>query len=163
RSEAQQRADDIRTFRAEMERLSREQVLRLDPATREAIERHHEELLARLAAEFDIDRDAQAKQLSFGMRVASFLGALALAAGIVFLGAFIAARMGTWSGLYWIDFGARPENFFVPALAAFLVPQFIDHRRFTGFATTYRVFGLLGAFIPMLILANWGDASYIPL
>lgn len=85
RTEAQQRADDIRVFRAELDRLEREGILRLDEGQRGTLERHHDELLARYASEFDIDRDVQAKQLSLGMRIVSFLGALALAASVFFL------------------------------------------------------------------------------
>ena len=85
RTEAQQRADDIRVFRAELDRLEREGILRLDEGQRGTLERHHDGLLARYASEFDIDRDVQAKQLSLGMRIVSFLGALALAASVFFL------------------------------------------------------------------------------
>lgn len=261
RTEAQQRADDIRVFRAELERLEREGALGLDEAQRGKLTRHHEELLARYGSEFDIDRDVQAKQLSLGMRIVSFLGALALAAsvfflfyrfwgwlstpwqvailvaaafasfaatfhlqqrdstgyftklvamvafacfvldiamlgqifditpsdkallpwaalafllayscdlrlllaaGIVCILAFIAARVGTWSGIYWIHFGERPENFFPAAIAIFAVPQVIDHRRFTGFGPIYRVLALVAIFIPILILGDWGWTSYLP-
>ncbi|HEY6863465.1 MAG TPA: DUF2157 domain-containing protein [Burkholderiales bacterium] len=260
RSEAQQRADEIRAFRAELERLEREGVLVLAPEQRRAVEAHHGELLAGYARAFDIDRDAEAKQLSLGMRVASFLGALALAASVFFLFyqfwgllptaaqvgillaaafgtflatllvqardptgyftklaamvafacfvlniamlgqifditpsdkallpwaafalllayacdlrlllaagilcliAFISARTGTWSGMYWLYFGERPENFFPAAVAMFLVPQLVDHRRYPGFGAIYRVFALLSLFLPVLVLSNWGEISYI--
>lgn len=260
RTEAQQRADDIRVFRQELERLEREGVLMLAEAQRSAVADHHGNLLAQYAQSFDIDSDLRAKQLSLGMRIASFLGALALAASIFFLfyqfwgqfsataqvvillgaalGAFaatvwiqgrdasgyftklaamvafscfvlnitmlgqifnitpsdhallpwaalalllaytcdlrlllvagllclisfIAARAGTWGGLYWLSFGERPENFFPAAAALFFVPQVIGHRHFAGFAATYRVFGLLSLLLPMLILAHWGRGSYL--
>ncbi|HEX9192433.1 MAG TPA: DUF2157 domain-containing protein [Burkholderiales bacterium] len=260
RSEAQQRVDEIRQFQAELERLEREGVLVLGEDQRRAVAEHQRALLAQYARAFDIDRDAQSKQLSVGMRVASFLGALALAASVFFLFyqfwglfpaaaqvgillaaafgtfggtfviqrrdatgyftklaamvafacfvlniamlgqifnitpsdkallpwaalalllayacdlrlllaagilcliAFISARTGTWSGMYWLHFGERPENFFPAAAAMFLVPQFVDHRRFQGFAAIYRVFGLLTLFLPMLVLANWGSISYL--
>ncbi len=85
RSEAQQRADDIAAFRAELARLEAEGVLRLDAAQADALRGRHDALLAGYAGDFDIDRDAKARQLSLGMRVASFLGALALAASVFFL------------------------------------------------------------------------------
>jgi uncharacterized membrane protein len=262
RSEAQQRADGIRIFRDELARLEREGVVALDEGQRRAVTEHHRALLAAYAEAYDIDRDVQSKQLSLGMRIASFLGALALAAsvfflfyqfwglfptvaqvgillaaafgtllgtyliqrrdssgyftklaamvafacfvldvamlgqifditpsdkallpwaalalllaygcdlrllqaaGILCLGAFIAARTGTWSGMYWIHFGERPENFFPAAIAAFAVPQLIDHRRFSGFDSIYRVFGLIGFLLPVLILSNWGEISYLDL
>lgn len=82
RSEAQRRADEIAIFRAELVRMEGEGVLRLDAAQAAAVRAHHEALLAGFAEDFNIDRSAQAKQMSLGMRVASFLGALALAASI---------------------------------------------------------------------------------
>ena len=260
RSDAQQRADDIRVFTGELARLEREGVLALTAAQRDAIAAHHRALLARLAQEYDIDRDVRAKQLSLGMRIASFLGALALAASVFFLFhqfwdrfptavqvalliaaalgtlcatvyiqgressgyftklaalvafacfainiallghifniaptdralipwaayalllayacdlrlllaagvlciiAWISARTGTFSGMYWLHFGERPENFFPAALILFLVPHFVPHARFTGFAPIYRVFALLTLFLPILVLSNWGRISYL--
>ncbi len=260
RTEAQQRADEIRVFQGELDRLEREGVLTLGDDQRRAVADHQRSLLAQYARAFDIDRDTQSRQLSIGMRVASFLGALALAASVFFLFyqfwglfpetaqvgillaaafgmfgttfviqardstgyftklaamvafacfvldiamlgqifnitpsdkallpwaafamllaytcdlrlllaagilcliAFISARTGTWSGMYWLHFGERPENFFPAAIALFFVPQVLDHRRFQGFAAIYRVFGLLTLFLPMLILANWGQISYL--
>ncbi len=260
RSEAQQRADEIRVFQKELERLERDHVLALTPAQREAVREAHRGLLAGYARAFDIDQDVRAKQLSLGMRIASFLGALALAASVFFLFyqfwgllptatqvsilivaalgtflatlwiqgrdasgyftklaalvafacfvlniallgqifnitpsdkalipwaalalllaytcdlrlllaagilciiAFISARTGTWSGMYWLYFGERPENFFPAAVLLFVAPQVIPHERFTGFAAIYRVFALLTLFLPMLVLANWGYISYL--
>jgi uncharacterized membrane protein len=262
RTEAQQRADDIRVFQGELTRLENEGVLHLTEAQRGALASHHDGLLAQLSRSFDIDRDTKSKQLSLGMRIASFVGALALAASVFFLFyqfwgyfttpvqvtilltaalgtflatmwidrrdatgyftklaalvafacfvlnvvmlgqifniapadtallpwaafalllaytldlrllqaagvlcliAFISARTGTWSGMYWIHFGERPENFFPAAVAMFLVPQIFDHSRFTGFAPIYRIFGMLALFLPMLVLANWGYVSYLDL
>lgn len=262
RTEAQQRADEIRVFRRELERLEHDGILALTETQRRAVAEHHDGLLAGYTQAFDIDPDTQAKQLSLGMRIASFLGALALAASVFFLFyqfwglfpaatqvavlllaslgtfaatvwiqgkdasgyftrlaamvafacfvlniamlgqifnitpsdkalipwaafalllaytcdlrlllaggilcmiAFVSARTGTWSGMYWLHFGERPENFFPAAVALFLVPQFVRHARFAGFAATYRVFGLLTLFLPVLVLANWGQISYLRL
>jgi len=260
RTDAQQRADEIRVFAEELARLEREGVLALTQGQREAVAAHHRGLLAQFAQAYDIDRDVRAKQLSLGMRIASFLGALALAASVFFLFrqfwdrfsttvqvvvligaalgtfgatvwiqgressgyftklaamvafacfviniyllgqifnitpsdkalipwaafalllaytcdlrlllaagilciiAWIAARTGTWSGMYWLHFGERPENFFPAAVLLFLVPQLIPHGRFSGFGPIYRVFALLTLFLPMLVLANWGQISYL--
>jgi uncharacterized membrane protein len=260
RTDAQQRADEIRVFAEELARLEKESVFVLTPTQREAIAVHHRGLLEQYAQAYDIDRDSRAKQLSLGMRVASFLGALALAASVFFLFrqfwdrfstgvqvvvligaalgtfgatvwiqgressgyftklaamvafacfainiallgqifnitpsdkalipwaalalllaytcdlrlllaagilciiAWVSARTGTWSGIYWLHFGERPENFFPAAAILFLVPQFIAHHRFAGFGAIYRVFALLTLFLPMLVLANWGQISYL--
>lgn len=88
---------------------------------------------------------------------------LLLVAGLICIAAFIAARVGTWSGLYWLDLGERPEHFLPAALAMFCLPFFVDHRRHPGFDATWRVVALLALFLPMLVLANWGRASYLPL
>lgn len=232
RSSAQERADEIRVFAEELTRLEKEGVLALAPVQREAIATHHRGLLAQFAQDYDIDRDSRAKQLSLGMRMASFLGALALAASVFFLfrqfwgrfpteiqvvvligaalGAFgatmwiqsrdasgyftklaamvafacfviniallgqifnitpsdkalipwaalafllaytcdlrlllaagilciiawISARTGSFSGMYWLHFGERPENFFPAAVVLFLVPHIIPHGRYTDF------------------------------
>lgn len=85
RTDAQQRVDEIRVFQRELERLARDGVLTLSSQQRDALRLHHERLLADYAQAFDIDRDTRSKQLSLGMRIASFLGALALAASVFFL------------------------------------------------------------------------------
>src|SRR5512146_2478056 len=85
RHEAQKRADRILVFREELERLEREGVLALDPEQRRRVRAHHDDLLAQYSQSFDIDRDSRAGQLSLGMRIASFFGALALSASVFFL------------------------------------------------------------------------------
>lgn len=85
RTDAQQRADEIRVFQRELARLEQERVLALSPPERTALQQHHERLLAAYTSTYDIDADTRSKQLSLGMRIASFLGALALAASVFFL------------------------------------------------------------------------------
>jgi hypothetical protein len=70
-------------------------------------------------------------------------------------------RIGAWSGMYWISFGERPENFFIPSFIIFMLPQLINHKRFVGFDVIYRVMALIILFIPILILSNWGEISYL--
>jgi hypothetical protein len=258
--EAQRRADEIRIFRKELDRLEGEGVLLLSDVQRASLSSHHDGLLARFAQSYDIDRDMRAKQMSWGMRIASFLGALALAASVFFLFyqfwglfteaaqvailigaslgmfaltvwiqgrdasgyftklaamvafacfvlnvamlgqifnitpsdkallpwatlalllayacdlrlllaagiiciiAYTAARFGTWSGMYWIYFGERPENFFPVSLLLFFIPQLVSHRSREDFAPVYRVFAILAALLPVLILSNWGAISYL--
>jgi hypothetical protein len=87
---------------------------------------------------------------------------LLLAAGILCVIAFVSARVGTWSGVYWLYFGERPEHFFPAAVLLFCVPLLLPHRRFAGFAALYRIFALLTLLLPVLVLANWGWTSYLP-
>lgn len=259
---AQKRADDIRVFREELARLEADGVLALSAEQARMLRGHHDAVLAGLAAEFDIDRDVRAKQLSWGMRIASFLGALAMAASVFFLfyqfwgafgetaqvailigaslatlgltfwiqdrdasgyftklaalvafacfvlnvsmlgqifniapsdkallpwaayalllayacdlrlllvagllclDAFVAARVGTWGGLYWLDLGSRPENFIPLSAALFLLPQVVPHRRRESFPAVYRLVGLISLLLPVLVLSHWGGGSYLSL
>lgn len=261
-TEAQRRADEINIFQQELERLQQGGILKLSVEQQNSVAAHHAALLADFSRAFDIDRTIASRQLSTGMRIASFLGALALAASVFFLfyqfwGAlsrlvqvailvlaplgsfigtmwvqkrdsfgyftklaamvcfacfvldismlgqifnitptdnslivwaafalllayscdsrlllaagiicligFIAAGAGTLGGMYWMDFGERPENFFPAAILLFLVPTFVSHFRFTGFAKLYRVFSLFSLFVPMLTLAYLGSGSYLDL
>jgi len=260
KQQAQQHADVIHHFEQELDRLQREKVLTLSAEQQQGVQSHHAELLKSYSNDFDIDSVQESKQFSLGLRIASFLGAAALAcsvffmfyqfwglmgtslqvvllitaslgsfmftmflhnkdasgyftklaalvsfvcfvinigmfgqifnitpsdkalivwAGLAFLLAyscdlrlllaagilcvigFISARTGTWGGMYWLDFGERPENFFPAALIIFFLPQWISHSRFTGFDSIYRIFGLLCGLLPILVLANWGAASYL--
>jgi uncharacterized membrane protein len=85
KEEAQQRADQVRAFRAEVEALAREGVVALGAEQAAAVSMHHERLLASMAETFDVDVTGTQKQLSWGMRIAAFLGAKAIAAAVFFL------------------------------------------------------------------------------
>lgn len=85
-----------------------------------------------------------------------------LMAGLACVFAFTCARLASWSGVHWVSFNERPENFFLPAAAAFFAPRFIDHTRRPAFPAVYRLFALLAAFLTTLILAHWGRGSYLP-
>ena len=76
---------------------------------------------------------------------------------------FIAMQLGTWSGIYWLNFGERPENFFIPGILLFVIGYFGKHKQFNGFNSTYRITALLIIFLPILVLANWAQISYLTL
>jgi hypothetical protein len=266
KSEAQARADRIRAFRAELAHLEGGGVATLTSEQRSAIERHHQQALADLQGRFDVDTTETLKQMSWGMRLASLVGAMALAASVVlfffqiwgdlttwqqvavlalsplaalaaveaaarrertlyvaailgliafacfvlnlqmfgmifnitptpnaflvwsafgailayaygirillvagilsFMG-WLSATVGTWSGCYWLYFWERPENFILSGAILFAVgvsgdlrrPLRIDRR--PDFEGIYRVFGLLAIFLPVLVLSNGGEASYL--
>lgn len=81
--------------------------------------------------------------------------------GIASISGFMAMKIGTWSGMYWISFGERPENFFIPSLIIFMLPQLVNHTRFTGFEAIYRIMAMIMIFLPILILSNLGKISYL--
>jgi uncharacterized membrane protein len=261
KASAQNRADRIRAFRDELDELERVGIVDLPAEQRERLRRYHDETLQALARDHNVDTTAGQKQLSWGMRIASLLGALALCAavflfffrywgllstatqlivlvgapvlgilgteaaarrertmyvagiiGLVAFGAFVldltmlgnifnvtpspraflawaafafclayayglrillgagilslagylSATMGTWRGVYWLSFGERPENFF-PVALLMLAMALVRHRRHDDFPPLYRIFGLLGLLLPILVLSNWGALSYVAL
>ncbi len=85
---------------------------------------------------------------------------LLLAVGIICLSCFMSAQAGAWHGCYWVHFGERPENFFPVTILLFAI-SFLSHQKFSGFASIYRVFAMLIFFLPVLILSNWGEISYL--
>ena len=85
KTRAQQRADRIEFFRGELAALERKGVLTLSETQHAEIKKYHRNLLEELAGTYDIDTTHREKQYSLGMKIASFLGALCLAAGIFFL------------------------------------------------------------------------------
>ena len=81
---AQQRADRIAAFRAELNDLRRAGVLRLGDDDLAALEKHHEAVIRDLVRSFDVDVSERGKQLSLGMRMVSLIGAIALAASVFY-------------------------------------------------------------------------------
>lgn len=86
---------------------------------------------------------------------------LVLVAGLTSLMGYLAAAVGTWSGVYWLSFGQRPENFILAGLLLFAI-GLVERRQRPAFPGIYRVYGLLVVFIAILILSNWGAISYLP-
>jgi uncharacterized membrane protein len=89
---------------------------------------------------------------------------LLLVAGILCLLGWLSTTVGTVGGLYWLSAGERPEHFILAGLAVFGA-GFLPHprREQRGFPATYRLFGLLAALVAILVMANWGQASALPL
>src|SRR4029079_11328906 len=44
----------------------------------------------------------------------------------------------------------------------FAFPSLVRHARYPDFPAVYRILALLALFLPMIVLANWGEASYLP-
>lgn len=78
RHEAQKRADRIRAFREELTTLADEGANPLTPEQQARLSAHHDALMARLAATFDVDRSEQSGRFSKGMVLASLFGAATL-------------------------------------------------------------------------------------
>jgi len=86
RKTAQQRVDRIASFKAELSDLAKEGGLTLTAEQQSGLDAHLQGLLSKFRAEYGVDATDSTKRVSWGMRVASLLGAAALlAAAILFL------------------------------------------------------------------------------
>jgi len=83
RQDAQERVDRLRIARAEITRLEQEGVLALTDQQRDDLARHMDSTLTSLAVRFDIDTTEAQKQVSWGMRIVSTIGGLALCVAII--------------------------------------------------------------------------------
>jgi uncharacterized membrane protein len=95
KSEAQSRADQVDAFRRELAEIEGDHATRLTDSQRTAVDHYHETLLAALAERFDIDTNRREKRLSWGMKIASFIGAVGFAASVFFLFYQFWGRFGT--------------------------------------------------------------------
>src|SRR5216110_700029 len=93
---AQERADQLRAFRRELQELERERVLELTVEQRAKLDEHIQRTLKDLASHYDVDTSESQRQISLGMRIASALGGIALCAAVVL---FLARYMGYWPTL----------------------------------------------------------------
>lgn len=258
KDEAQQRVNQIRAFEAELLHVEDESIIALSEEQKDDLKTYHNVLIKKLTTMHDVDSTKSDRQLSLGMKIASFLAALGLAfsiflmffqfwgdlaqnsqiiililtplallaitaklsqientsyyakiaallsfttfilnlamlgqifnitpspnaflvwstfalllayatntrlllgMSIIFFSFFMSAQFATWGGGYWLGFGDKPENFLPVALILFLI-SFLPHKRFWGFGVIYRVFAMLLFFLPVLLLSNWGKASY---
>jgi uncharacterized membrane protein len=82
KEQAQRRTDQIAAFTRELAELEQAGILALSPEDRRRVGDHHGEILERLARVYDVDRSDAQKSVSLGMRLASFVGALALSAAV---------------------------------------------------------------------------------
>lgn len=80
--QAQERANRINAFRAELAQLEREGAVTLTPEQHQGLDEYVTSKLAELAGRFDVDTTESQKQLSWGMRIASTLGGFALCAAV---------------------------------------------------------------------------------
>jgi hypothetical protein len=85
---------------------------------------------------------------------------LVLVAGLTSLMGYLAATVGTWSGIYWLSFGERPENIMIAGLMLFAA-AWLPGRLHRYFAGVYRLYGLLVVLLSLLILSHWGAGSYL--
>ena len=83
RTEAQQSADRIRLLRQELATPELQRVLDLSPEQQRRFDEWSRAQLAQLAERFDVDTSVSQKRASWGMRIASTLGGIAICAALV--------------------------------------------------------------------------------
>jgi hypothetical protein len=83
RAEAQHRADRIRAFQEELAAAIRDGAADLTPDQLARLAEYHDTVLADLARRFDVDVTPAQKRAALGMRIATLIGAFALAASLV--------------------------------------------------------------------------------
>ncbi len=146
KAEAQQRADQIGYFQAELEIIEKENILSLNDSQRSAVFNYHSNLIKTLSAEFDIDAGKREKQLSLGMKIASFLGAIALAASLFFL-----------FYQFWGKFATNTQVFilFAAPLVVLTATMYVSYREKTGYFS--KLFALVSFACFVLNLSMFGQ------
>ena len=89
----QERADRLRIFRSELDELEGRKVLELTAEQRAGVDAHIGRTLSELASQYDVDTSEPERRISWGMRIASALGGLALCAAVAL---FFARYLGVW-------------------------------------------------------------------
>jgi uncharacterized membrane protein len=138
RQDAQSRADRIREFREELATLEAEGALILTPEQRVRLDQHLSATLSQLAAAFDIDTTDSQKQVSWGMRIVSTLGGLALCAATVL-----------FFYRYWgmLPTAMQAALMIVTPLAAVIAAEFASRRETTLYFTSLIAIVAVAAFI----------------
>jgi hypothetical protein len=109
---------------------------------------------------------------AFGFILAYMCKAKVLLVGaIICFASFISMYFGTWSGMYFISFGEKPENILFASLLVFCLPFILNAipsptftkqiAEFSHFDKVYRVMGMILFFLPVLVLSNWGQGSHL--
>ena len=96
--QAQKRVAAIAGFRDELRRLVDLGLVKISTEERRGIEAYHDEVLADLATLYDVDTSGAQARLSWGMRIASTFGAIALSIAVLLAVAWPAgvALCATW-------------------------------------------------------------------
>jgi len=85
KEEAQLRVDQIKAFEKELLHVENKGIISLSVIQKDDLKIYHDILLKDLTSSYDVDSTKSDKQLSLGMKIASFLAALGLAFSIFFL------------------------------------------------------------------------------
>lgn len=147
KEQAQQRIDRINAFQKEMATLKSEGILELSRENQSSVSNYHSRLIDEFSRRFDTDTTSTEKKLSWGMRVLTFLGGLALCASVFFFFYRFWGLIPTWTqvgiliiapllALLGMKFAATKEKtFYYASLAGLLA--------FTCFVLNLNVLGTI--------------------
>ena len=138
RTEAQQSADRIRILREELAQPELQAAIALTPEQQQRFEEWSRAKLAKLAEQFDVDTTASQKQVSWGMRIASTLGGIAICAAVIL---FFARYWG------YLSTPAQVAILILTPLAALAGAEFAFHRERTPYFTSLLALVALAAFV----------------
>src|ERR1700687_2436221 len=99
RADAQQAADRIRILREELASPEIQSLLALTPDQQQRFDEWSRARLETLAQQFDVDTTASQKRVSWGLRIASTLGGVALCAAVVLFFMRYGGDLNTWAQL----------------------------------------------------------------
>jgi len=122
REEAQKIADRVRLLREELEEPELKAALALTPEQLARFDEWSHSALSRLAAQFDVDTSVSQKRVSWGMRIASTLGGLAICAAVVLF------FMRYWG---YLDTAAQVVVLLLTPLAALAATEYAARRERT--------------------------------
>ncbi len=84
KTDAQKRVDRIKAFKEELVTLQEDGVVALSDSFKKKLGNYHDKLLTDLVGSYDVDTSSSQKQMALGMRIVSFLGAVAISAAVFF-------------------------------------------------------------------------------
>jgi uncharacterized membrane protein len=138
RAEAQETADRIRTLRRELASKEIQSVLALTTEQQTRFDEWSKAKLAALAQQFDIDTTVSQKRVSWAMRIASTLGALALCAAVVL---FFTHYCG------YLNIPTQLAIVIMTPLALLAGTEFVAHRERTPYFTGLVALVTLASFV----------------
>lgn len=146
KKDAQIRTDQIRAFQSELKMLEDEKILVLTQEQNLSLSGYHQSLIKEYTMAYDIDASSHEKQLSLGMKITSFLGALALAASIFLL-----------FYQYWGRFSTTMQLIIlvITPMLALLATMYASQKETTGYFS--KIFAMVGLATFVLNLVMLGE------
>jgi len=86
---------------------------------------------------------------------------LLLVIALISSGIWLSGTILSLNGIYWTQFGGRPETILLAAVVAYAAGLTVPHRRSLDFPAVYRWTALVGGFVALLFLTGGGEFSFL--